>query len=393
MAERSGELDEITERNRGEETPDEIGTEIGASTNYCTTALGAYPNADADNADENRSLSPVAADYEQDVPTTGDTTDVVTESDDPEEIRAQIEQTRNEMSETINAIQEKLSFDRIAGQVREEVQEQISSAVESAKHAVYDATVKKAGGFMQKIGKGLNDMSEEFLGGSLQESGTQAVSVIRQNPIPFALIGVGVGLLLFSNYRSSSSNGKTNSYRYSEDFDPENFDYSSGSMPNNKRSTAKVGDVANKAYSAVSGTATQAYDTVSGAANTAYQGVTGAASTAYKGVSNVAGTAYNQVGNIGSKARQAASWTQETYSQQLEQNPFAVGAVAFAIGAVIGLSLPSTEIEGQYMGEARENLLQKAQEAAGGMIEKVQQVAGEVTRTVQDEVKSQGTAA
>src|SRR5690349_15072490 len=62
----------------------------------------------------------------------------------PEEtdhLKAQIEETRSQMGETIDAIQEKLSFQNISEQVKEQVSEQINSALETAKETVYDATI------------------------------------------------------------------------------------------------------------------------------------------------------------------------------------------------------------------------------------------------------------
>ncbi|MBA2605389.1 MAG: DUF3618 domain-containing protein, partial [Acidobacteria bacterium] len=75
-------------------------------------------------------------------------------SDEPEEIKAQIEETRSQMSETINAIEEKFNFSKISEQVKEGVSEQITNALDTAKDAVYDATIGKAENIMQSVSKG-----------------------------------------------------------------------------------------------------------------------------------------------------------------------------------------------------------------------------------------------
>ena len=78
------------------------------------------------------------------------------DTDDTDQIRAQIEETRSQMGETIDAIQEKLSFQNISEQVKEQVSETINSAIETAKDSVYGATIGnlgKAGKFMQNVGK------------------------------------------------------------------------------------------------------------------------------------------------------------------------------------------------------------------------------------------------
>src|SRR5215207_289273 len=62
-------------------------------------------------------------------PTDLDSGTQATETDDPEQIREEIEQTRTEMSGTIDAIQERLSPDHLK---------------EQAKEAVFDATIGRA---------------------------------------------------------------------------------------------------------------------------------------------------------------------------------------------------------------------------------------------------------
>ncbi|MEP6924503.1 MAG: DUF3618 domain-containing protein [Pyrinomonadaceae bacterium] len=372
MAERSSELDEI--ENRGtDETSQEIGLEIGAPTTYATTAI----NKDSDNTTKDDSTA---------LATTGATE--IDPNAEPDEIKAQIEQIRTNMSETINAIQDKLSVSNLVESAKDEVGEQISGAYESAKDAIFGATAGKMGSLMAKMRKNIDNFSEDY-GPAISDAGRMAVQTAKSNPIPIALIGIGLGMWLINSRNKSH---RVKSYRYTDDFDDEaDYDYSDTELqnfvPSDRQSTVK------KAYSKVSDVAGQASEAVTNAASTAYSGVTSAASSAYSGVGSVAEKAYDQVGNLGTGAKQAASWTQETYSQQIEENPLAVGAAAFVIGAIVGLSLPSTEFEGQYLGETRNNLVQKAQDAAGGLISQAQQVAGDITKTVKEEVKAQGFTA
>ena len=54
--------------------------------------------------------------------------------------------------------------------------------------------------------------------------------------------------------------------------------------------------------------------------------------------------------------------------------PLAIGAVALALGTAVGLAVPQTA-ENEWMGEARDTLVDKAQSVSQDAIEKVQQVA------------------
>ena len=58
--------------------------------------------------------------------------------------------------------------------------------------------------------------------------------------------------------------------------------------------------------------------------------------------------------------------------------PLAVGAAALLIGASLGMAVPETERENEWMGEAREGALQRAQDAASEAVGRVKDAATEV---------------
>ncbi len=254
-------------------------------------------------------------------------------SDETEKIKAQIEETRAELGETIDAIQERLSFSNISGQVSEHV----NQAVETAKGAVYDATIGKAVNIMKNLG---NEISTTSFG-----------RTVKNNPIPFLLIGAGAGLLA---YQSFSGNGKGRS---------RSRQLSGGSAGDfvNSRDNADSGSLGS-----VSGAITGVKDTVSTAAGTAYEKVTGAVDQVY-----------NKAGEYGSTAR-------EQYDHYLEENPLAVGAVALALGAAVGLAIPATRYEGQLMGQAKQDLMNKAQETATSLLHETKQSVGEAGQAFTD---------
>lgn len=465
MAERSSELEDLNDfgnsdraadANAAERVAEEIGitAENGAATAYSTETLSdtAIDDDDATRLaarDTNSRVATTAGatattmtvgdDDDDDLVddtalTTTDTTAtanvapadaIVDPAAEPEEIKASIENTRSEMSETINAIQDKLSISNITAQVKEEVTGQISGAYETVKHALFGATLGKAGGFFGKMSKTTNEFLEDY-GPAISQAGTTVVRSAKSNPIPFALIGLGVGMLLLGGGKKKTR--KVKSYRRvsdrnrSEDLDYDNYQsggsttrsyystdssstdssltgsgatarsYTGGtteqtggsSSGSNRESTAskaynRVGSAASSAASSVSGAASSAASSVSSAASSAASTVSNAASSALSGVSSAASS-------VGSGTKQAARFA----ADQIEENPIAISGIAFALGTVVGLAIPSTDTENALLGEYRENLVQKAQEAAGGVIEKVQQVAGEVGKTVQEEAKAQG---
>ncbi|MEO8072387.1 MAG: DUF3618 domain-containing protein [Acidobacteriota bacterium] len=288
----------------------------------------------------------------------------------PDQIRANIEETRAEMSETIDAIQERLSFSNISEQVKSEVSDFVGETIQTAKNTVYDAVIEKVGFIMNYADKRINEISD-----------TEIVKTARRNPLTLGLIGLGIGVLFFS-FNKKNKKSKRSHYRYDADYDER--DYGRGVSSKDKKSPFLA------AQSKVSDAAGKVGDTVSSAAGAVSDTVSSAAGAVSDTVSDVANKTYQQVGNLGSKAQDFAGTAQDSYEHYMEENPLAVGAVALALGAAVGLAIPSTKIENQYMGEARNNLLQKAEVTARDAVEKVQQVAGQVKETVKEEAKSQG---
>jgi ElaB/YqjD/DUF883 family membrane-anchored ribosome-binding protein len=304
-------------------------------------------------------------------------------SDETEKIRTEIVETRSQMSETIDAIQEKLSFANISGQVKDEVSEHISSAIQTAKDSVYDATLGKVGNVMNYVNKGMNEVVD-----------TSVMRTARNNPLAIGLIGLGLGLLYMNG------NQKRSQYRYNRN--QNNYDFDREEGYNRREFSSRGGQsTLGAAQSKVSDVASTVSGTVSSAAGTVSETVSGVAGTVSETVSDVAGKAYKQVGNLGSQVKDVAGSAQDQYEYYIEENPLAVGAVALALGAAVGMSIPSTRFEGELMGETRNNLMQKAEETAretidkvknvaGEVTEKVKNVAGDVTQTARDEAQNQG---
>jgi ElaB/YqjD/DUF883 family membrane-anchored ribosome-binding protein len=263
-----------------------------------------------------------------------------------DQIKGEIEETRSQMGDTIDAIQEKLSFSNLS----EQVSEHVTNAVETAKDAVYDATVGKAANFMK-------DLSSDI-------SKSSIVKTAQNNPFPFILIGLGAGLLAYQSFTDKRAGSRT--YRgqsRGREFDELRRD---GAVGGN-RSSSLVGDARTK-LSDVS-------DSVSSAAGTVYEKVTGAVDTAYSGTGEAVSQAYGKVGDAGQAVR-------EQYDHYIEENPLAVGAVALALGAAVGFAIPATQYEGELMGKSRQDLMGKVQDTASGFLDKTTQAVTDAGRDI-----------
>lgn len=282
-----------------------------------------------------------------------------TTSDETEHIRAEIEETRSHMGDTIDAIQDRLSFSNIS----EQVSEQVGNALESAKDTVYDATIGKAVTFMKHT-------RDEVMESS-------ALKTVTENPLPFALIGAGAALLVYNSYGDGGRRKRMSKYR-TKDY------LTSSSRQDTQQSSHGLTSSAAEGVSNAAGTA---YDSVAGKAGSAYDTVSRAAGDTYAGAAKMANRAYDKVGEFGTAA-------QENYDYYIEERPLAVAAVAAALGAAVGFAIPTTRYEGEMMGESKQMLLDKAGETATDFVDKAKQVATDAGHAASEEIQSAtGTAA
>ena len=276
-------------------------------------------------------------------------TDVDTGNDETEHLKAQIAETRSQMGETIDELQERLSFSNIS----EQVSEHVSNVIETAKNSVYDATIGKAVGFMRNMGDGITD--------------SKFVRTAANNPIPLVLIGLGAGWLAYNSFSGSSRKRSRGHAGFRPD-QPDEQPQLGG-----ERSSSTLNSISNKA-SNITGK-------VSNAANSAFESVSSTMDSAVTNAKDVANRAYSKAGEYGNAAY-------ETYDHHLNENPLAVGAAAFALGAVVGLAIPSTRYEGELMGEARDELLKKAQDKGSMLLDKTRSLVDDATNKVSKEARS-----
>ena len=129
----------------------------------------------------------------------GETTDQVKALDNPTKadeasdndashIRSNIEQTRAELSDTISALQHKLDPAHIAEQVKEQIRDKASEAFETAKQTVKEATIGKARKIVASVSETVSQVTGRA-GEAVMDTSSSLVQYVRDNPIPFGLIG------------------------------------------------------------------------------------------------------------------------------------------------------------------------------------------------------------
>ena len=306
------------------------------------------------------------------------------------EIENEVEQTRARVTETIEALRDRMSPGQMVDQVMEYAR-----------------------------GSGGADFMRNF--------GTS----VRDNPLPVALVGLGVGWLLLSGDRKSSPGRAEmlalpapmgNDSRAARFTSYPGASYAgaadqgtgmragarakvSGVADSAREGMESIGDAASdmadrargaasRAVDAIAGVASGAADTVSGAAS----GAAGTASRLADGVSDAASGAAGTADHLLHRARDTAGRAAESgsagagalatsarrgWSRMAEEQPLLMGALGLAIGAALGAVLPRTRTEDELMGRTSDELTERAGTMAQDGMERVAEVAGQQIGRVQ----------
>jgi hypothetical protein len=249
------------------------------------------------------------------------------------EIRREIERTRDDMSETVNAIQDRLSPGTIASNAAESVRQ-------SATHTAREV------------------------------ADSEPVHYVRANPIPTAMVGIGLAGLAWLAFggRDADESRRRSSRRYRRD-------WRVGSRYGTDDYYRGTGASYRTGYGYESA---NAY----GVSDDAPQGVQSGSNW----TGDVSARASHVAGDVSRRARATTAQTRTRMQQTWNENPLLVGAAAAAIGAIVGLAIPETEREHELMGETRDNMIEGVQQTVREKVEEVQTAATKAVDQVQNAV-------
>ena len=221
-----------------------------------------------------------------------------------------------------------------AGQVASGAQDLVSGAADTAGQVASGA---------QELVSGAADTASQVVSSAGRTAGGASSSLletVRQNPVPAALVGLGIAWLLRNRDASSASGA---------------YQASMGNSPGAALG-ATVGDLTSRTRDQAEALRKEVVQT---STDVLYQAQT--------------------------QAQQAQGQLQRVWSD----NPLAVGAVALGLGAAVGLAAPPTRQESQLMGQARDRLMDTAQTVVQETQQKVQRVAEEAQSAAKEEAQRQ----
>lgn len=274
------------------------------------------------------------------------------DEDETREIRVEIEQTRTELSGTIDAIQEKLDPQVLTEQAKEVATHAIRDATEHAKEAVKDATVGK----VEQMASSTVD-NARGMGNSLMDR-------IKQNPVPAALAGLSIGWLLM---KDSPSKHQAASYSSPASRRPMygDFDASRRMYVDQDQDEGSVGKVAHK-------------------------------------IGDAAHEAQDRAARVASSAGESAGDFTSSLMETVKQNPVPAALTAMGVGWLVMNRRGSNDDYpyGRYDRDAwpyqtttssgygdtsdEQGTVDQLKERAAGAMHQVQETSGDVVDTVQE---------
>jgi ElaB/YqjD/DUF883 family membrane-anchored ribosome-binding protein len=285
--------------------------------------------------------------------TYGEARDSADTDPEAERIVSEIEETRSGLGATIDEIGHRLQPETIANEAKEKIRE---------------ATIGKVERFVDDAGQ------------TAQRTSNSLMDTVRQNPVPAALAGIGIGWLFMKMRDSSgSSNGNGSRYGYGSGYgNRSGYGYSSGYGSSGYGNTDPM-DKARGAADRVVGGAQDAADQAAQRAQEVGSDIQRAAQQAVEGTQEKVQLAQWQT-------QYALQDAQRQIDRTWNENPLALGALAVGVGADVALAIPETQKERELMGEQRDQLVQKVSTVASEALDEAKAKTEEVAQQVTEQV-------
>jgi ElaB/YqjD/DUF883 family membrane-anchored ribosome-binding protein len=249
-------------------------------------------------------------------------------------IRAEIRDTRDRVGDTLEQIGERLNPHNIAEQVKENVR---------------DATIGRVENMARSAADRVNDTRYTIM------------DTIRENPVPAAMVGLGLGWL-FMNRRQGGTGGTR---------------YASVPYPA-VRSAYGSGATGGDYYAEYAEPHAGPLDRARERAGEIGRDVKDTAGDLAHRAQNVAGVVADRTQDVASSVAQQTRQQARRVEDRFYEAPLAVGAATLALGLAAGLALPATDTEVELMGDARDRVVDRARDLAEQTKDKVQHVAERV---------------
>lgn len=233
--------------------------------------------------------------------------------------------------------------------------------------------VNTAAGKVKAMAQTVGGTVSRAVGASVEtakQAGSSAISAVRENPVPAAMVSLGLGWILWQQFKGNGNNRTT-----AKPHDEARTRAANGTDGQVLGAAGKAQNVAAQAVEAAENVVGQ----VAEKAQTVAGQVANAAKTAGEQVVHagqwLGGQAIGKASQLPGQVRNGTKRAVSYVGQTVNEKPLAAGAVALGVGAGIGLALPRTQVESKLMGEAKDKLLEQVGSTVQGAVDKVQKIA------------------
>lgn len=210
------------------------------------------------------------------------------------------------------------------------------------------------------------------------------VNTIKDNPIPTIMTAVGLAWMMYGQNHSRSSQ-QWSDYNPSDDY--EQFD--DYDEPYEDTPFTAGASYGSSAYGSSSDHQHDGKNTLTKKAGNLKDEITGAMTSAKDRADEAISHTSAKSKNSMAQARRQAHHAKTTLRRQtqraqvgwehlLHDQPLVAGAAGVAIGALIGASFPSSELEDKVLGQKRDEVMNKAAEATEGAYEKAKETGNKL---------------
>lgn len=226
----------------------------------------------------------------------------------------------------------------------------------------------------------LLDEATRTMGDTGAQIFSKFVDQAKENPMPLAVMGLGLAWLMSSNGKGGPARG---SVRYDGGYTGYDAEPAGGGLRDSIGGMAgKVRDAAGNLSDAVHGAADSASDT----AGAIRDRVGDAASGALLSAQDAATRAQALAGEAADKAVEYGRRAHQGVSDLIAKEPLLIGGAGLLAGLALGAAIPVTEAEKRYVAPAKDKVIDRTKELAQGGLESVTEAAQAAYHAVKDEL-------
>jgi gas vesicle protein len=198
------------------------------------------------------------------------------------------------------------------------------------------------------------------------------MQTIRENPVPFVVVGLGLGwMVLNATTRKKQSGSSYSQYEDGQDGESDSL------YADRQRGWSTLYDdprVQGYDQQQSQGTFDRARSKASDVVDSVKQKTSELAEQTQETASRLGERAQDLAGRVADQTRTQTRRVESAF----QDNPLVIGAAALALGLAAGLAIPSTEREAELVGDTRDQLVDRVRDMAQDTKNKVEQVAERV---------------